>query len=50
MAKKGQKFVKYSKEKRLQTVSKKINKGKSYKYLAEKYGMSCTSSVTLSYL
>lgn len=40
MAKKGQKFEKYSKDLRLQIVHEKINEGKSYSYLADKYGMS----------
>lgn len=40
MARKGQKFEKYSKELRLQIVHEKINEGKSYAYLADKYGMS----------
>jgi transposase-like protein len=40
MAKKGQKFEKYSKELRLQIVHEKINEGKSYSSLADKYGMS----------
>jgi len=40
MARKGQKFKKYSKELRLQIVHEKINEGKSYTFLADKYGMS----------
>ena len=40
MAKKGQKFKKYDINLRLQIVHEKINEGKSYKYLADKYGMS----------
>ena len=40
MAKKGQKFKKVSVEQRLAAVKEKIEEGKSYSYLAEKYGVS----------
>lgn len=40
MARKGQKFEKYSKELRLKVVHEKLNEGRTYKYLATKYGMS----------
>jgi len=40
MANKGQKFEKYDLNLRLKIVHEKINEGKSYKYLADKYGMS----------
>lgn len=39
MARKGQKFEKFSKEIRLKVVHEKINEGKSYSYLSKKYGM-----------
>lgn len=40
MASKGQKFKKYDIKLRLKIVDEKLKKGKSYYYLAEKYGIS----------
>lgn len=40
MTRRGQKFKKYTKELKLQIVHEKINEGKSYTFLAEKYGIS----------
>lgn len=40
MATKGQKFIKIPTEKKLEAVMEKIQKGSSYRYLGEKYGVS----------
>ena len=50
MAKKGQKFEKYSKELRLRIVHEKLNEGRTYKYLSEKYGMSSKTIETWVYI
>jgi transposase len=40
MAKKGQKFIKVPLESRLAAVKEHLDKGKSYRYLGQKYGVS----------
>lgn len=40
MAKKGQQFQKYDLELTIRIVNEKINEGKSYTHLSEKYGVS----------
>ena len=46
MAKKGQKFEKYSIELRLKIVNEKINEGRTYRYLSEKYEVNSKSIET----
>lgn len=49
MAKKGQQYQKHDLDRTLRIVNEKINEGKSYTYLSEKYGVSTGTIKTWVY-